>query len=80
MKEIIIYGADWCGDCIRSKAFLQMHAIPFEYVDLVKRPDAVAEVLERNQGRHVIPTIVFPDGTHLTEPSDEELGAKLGLN
>lgn len=74
-----MYGADWCGDCVRSKAFLTEHDIAFEYVDLVEHPDAVGEVLKRNQGRHVIPTVVFPDGTHLTEPTDEELGAKLGL-
>lgn len=79
MSEIIMYGAEWCGDCRRSKAFLNDHEVAFTYVDLERQPEAISIVLERNDGRRVIPTIVFPDGTHLTEPSDQQLMAKLGL-
>ena len=34
---------------------------------------------ERNDGNNIIPTIVFPDGSHLSEPSNEELAEKIGL-
>ena len=76
---IIMYGADWCGDCRRSKAFLDTHEVAYTMVDLVEHPLLIAEVIERNEGRRSIPVIVFPDGSHLTEPSDAELAAKLGI-
>ncbi len=48
-------------------------------MDLESNPDALEEVLSRNDGRRVIPTIVFPDGSHLTEPSNAELASFLGM-
>jgi len=77
--SIVLYGADWCPDCRRSKAFLRDQRIEYTYVDLEARPDEVASVLEYNDGKQIIPTIVFPDGSHLAEPSNEELAEKLGL-
>ena len=79
MSEILFYGAEWCGDCRRSKAFLDRHDVSYTYVDLEEHPALIEEVVRRNDGLQSIPTIVFPDGSHLTEPSDRELGAKLGL-
>lgn len=77
--DIVMYGADWCGDCRRSKAFLERRGVPFTYVDLEERPDEIAEVIRRNDGMRSIPVIVFGDGTHLTEPSNDALAAKLGI-
>ncbi len=78
-ENIVMYGADWCGDCRRSKAFLERRGVPFTYVDLEERPDEMAEVIRRNDGMRSIPVIVFDDGSHLTEPSNEALAAKLGM-
>lgn len=78
--QIVMYGAQWCPDCRRSKAFLDRNGVPYEYVDLETSADDVERVLELNEGRHVIPTIVFPDGSHVAEPSDAELAARLGLS
>lgn len=78
-RSIVLYGAEWCPDCRRSKAFLRDQRIEYTYVDLEARPDEVASVLEYNDGKQIIPTIVFPDGSHLAEPSNEELAEKLGL-
>ncbi|MEM9562416.1 MAG: GNAT family N-acetyltransferase [Actinomycetota bacterium] len=72
-----MYGADWCGDCRRSKAWFEANGVDYAYVDLAARPEAVDIVLERNNGLKRIPVIVFPDGSHLTEPSDEALAAKV---
>lgn len=80
VDEITLYGALWCPDCRRSKAFLTEQRVPFRYVDLEKHPEAVATVHEYNDGKQIIPTIVFPDGSVLVEPSDEELADKLGLS
>ena len=77
--SIVLYGAEWCPDCRRSKAFLRDQRIEYTYVDLEAHPDEVASVLEYNDGKQIIPTIVFPDGSHLAEPSNEELAEKLGL-
>ena len=77
--NIVMYGADWCGDCRRSKAFLEGRGVPFTYVDLEDRPEAMEEVIERNDGMRSIPVIVFDDGSHLTEPTNDALAAKLGL-
>jgi len=76
---IVLYGAAWCPDCRRSKAFLGEQRIAFHYVDLEAEPDQNAVVERYNGGRRIIPTIVFPDGSHLAEPSNEELASKLGL-
>ena len=76
---ITLYGAQWCPDCRRSKAFLRDQRIAYTYVDLEAKPEEIATVLELNGGKQIIPTIVFPDGTHIAEPSNEELAEKLGL-
>jgi mycoredoxin len=78
-ENIVMYGADWCGDCRRSKTFLEHRGVPFTYVDLEERPDQMDEVIRRNDGMRSIPVIVFDDGSHLTEPSNDALAAKLGL-
>ena len=80
MDDIIkVYGASWCPDCRRAKRFLGDQRIAFEWHDIEVDPDGVGVVQARNNGNNVIPTIVFPDDTHLAEPSNEELAEKLGL-
>lgn len=74
---VTVYGADWCGDCRRSKRLLNRHGVDHEWIDLVAQPERTGEVLRRNNGMQSIPVIVFADGTHLTEPSDTELTTKL---
>lgn len=77
---ITLYGASWCPDCRRSKAFLAAQRIPYTYVDLEQEPAAAQTVLSLNGGKQIIPTIVFGDGSHLSEPSNEQLAEKLGLS
>ncbi|HEY7754742.1 MAG TPA: FAD-dependent oxidoreductase [Actinomycetota bacterium] len=80
MAELIrVYGASWCPDCRRSKRFLGDQRVPFEWHDIEVDPDGVRVVQEHNGGNNIIPTIVFPDGSHLAEPTNEELASKLGL-
>eukprot|EP00808_Paulinella_micropora_P024901 g1531.t1 len=63
--SLVMYGEEWCPDCVRSKKFLKQHNVPFTVIP--GRPDF---------GTGRIPTIVFPDQSYLTEPSDAELEAK----
>lgn len=78
-KPLIVYGTPWCPDCRRSKQFLGEHRVPYDYIDIDQDPAAQAEVMRINRGNRSVPTIVFPDGSSLTEPSNEELAKKLGL-
>jgi mycoredoxin len=72
-----MYGAEWCGDCRRSKRFLDSNSVSYEYIDVEADASASEKVIEINGGQRSIPVILFSDGTHLTEPSDNDLKAKL---
>jgi thioredoxin reductase (NADPH) len=58
---------------------LGQHRIEFDWVDMETDPTAQAEVERINDGKRIIPTIIFPDGSILTEPSNDELAEKLGI-
>ena len=77
--DIVVYGAFWCPDCRRSKQFLGEHRIPYQWVNIEEDADAERRVIEMNDGRRIIPTILFSDGSQLVEPSNAELATKLGL-
>ncbi len=74
---ITVYSADWCGDCRRSKRLLAKLNVEYKLIDVESDLTAADKVREINGGMQSIPVIVFDDGTHLTEPSDDALTAKL---
>src|SRR5919204_699653 len=76
---IKMYGTNWCGDCKRAKKFLAEHRIAYDYIDVDQDAGALRIVEQTNAGKRIIPTIFFPDGAVLVEPSNAELAAKLGL-
>ena len=79
--DLTVYGALWCPDCRRSKQFLAEHRIAYRWVDIDQDTDAQQIVRELNNGRQIIPTIVFDDGGPvLAEPTNAELAARLGIN
>jgi len=75
--QITMYGAEWCGDCRRSKKFLDENKVAYNYIDVEADESAAEKVIEINGGMRSIPVIIFPDGSHLTEPSDPALKEKL---
>ena len=75
--KVTMYGAEWCGDCRRSKKFMEGNNVEFKYINVEEDLTAAEKVKELNNGMQSIPVIVFEDGTHLTEPSDNDLKAKL---
>ncbi len=79
-KGIVFYGATWCGDCRRSKEYLDTRHIPFTYINIDDDPDAVELVKKVNHGLASIPTIIFPDGQVLVEPTDQELAEAIDAN
>ncbi len=74
---IIVYGTDWCRDCRRAKGVLERFHIPYEWINIDIDPSAEAFVLVQNKGLRIVPTILFPDSTILTEPSNQCLMDKL---
>jgi thioredoxin reductase (NADPH) len=76
---LTVYGATWCPDCRRAKQFLGEQRIHYTSVDIEQDRDGQALVEGANGGKRIIPTIVFPDGSILVEPSNAELAAKLGI-
>lgn len=75
-SPIRMFGADWCGDCRRTKKQLDELNVAYEYIDLIATPEAADEALAIS-GRKNIPVVVFPDGSHFVEPSNADVSAKL---
>ena len=80
--KILMYGTIWCGDTIRAKKIFEKYKIDFEWINIDKDSEAAQRVKELNNGYKSVPTIIFPDGAILVEPSNETLTNKfieLGL-
>ncbi len=75
-SQIVAYTVSWCGDCKRAKAFLTQNNIQYVEIDVDNDPQAAEFVRTINNGNRSVPTIIFPDGTKLVEPSTEQLKAK----
>lgn len=78
MAEIEFYGADWCGDCRRSKSLLNTLGVEYDMFD-VEESKEHADKAQAISGRTNIPVIKFADGVHLVEPSDAVLHAELKI-
>lgn len=77
--DITMYGTNWCSDCKRAKKFFGEQRVHYEFVDIDGDPEGLTLVERINDGKQIIPTLVFGDGSTLVEPSNAELAAKLGL-
>ncbi|HEY9077371.1 MAG TPA: glutaredoxin domain-containing protein [Anaerolineaceae bacterium] len=75
---IVVYGTTWCGDTRRARAVLDRKNIPYKWIDIDQNPEGRKFVEKVNKGYRSVPTIVFPDGSILVEPGENELLAKLG--
>ena len=78
--NITVYGAPWCPDCKRAKQFLGKQRVPYIWVDIDQDEEGRRYVQQANNGRQIIPTILFEDGSILVEPSNAEMAAKLGIS
>jgi thioredoxin reductase (NADPH) len=74
-----VYGAAWCPHCKRMKKFLAEHKVRYANVDIDAEPEAIERLKEMQDGGQIIPTVVYPDGTHEVNPSDENLARRIGL-
>ncbi len=72
-----MYTTVWCGYCSRLKAQLGREGIAFEEIDIELDPAAAALVESVNGGNQTVPTLVFEDGTAMTNPSIGQVKEKL---
>jgi len=76
---LTVYGAPWCPHCKRVKKFLAAHRVRYANIDIDTEPGAIERVKQLQDGGQIIPTVVYADGTHEVNPSDEALARRIGL-
>lgn len=72
-----MYSTRWCGYCHRLKRQLRREGIAFDEVDIDRDPGAATLVEQANDGNQTVPTLVFADGSALTNPTLDEVMTRL---
>jgi len=75
--QIVLYGVSWCGDCRRARQIFAQMGVSYLEVDIDADSQAEAFVKHINRGNRSVPTLIFPDGSTLTEPDNVSLTNKL---
>lgn len=78
-QRIRVFGAPWCPDCKRSKQFLGEQRIPYDWIDIEQDETGRKYVQQVDDGKQIIPTILFADGSILVEPTNADLARKLDI-
>jgi mycoredoxin len=73
-----MYTTDWCGYCVRLKKLMQREGIQFAEVNIEHDDEAADLVMRANGGNRTVPTLLFPGGVALTNPSIDQVKAQLG--
>lgn len=79
MSSIQFYGADWCPDCQRAKAYLKENNIDYNFIDVELDKEATSRVEAINNGKRIIPTIIINTKPY-TNPDNATLANILGIN
>ena len=74
---LTMYTTTWCGYCRRLKDGLGRAGIGYTEVDIERVEGAADTVARVNDGNHTVPTVVFSDGSALTNPTVEQVREKL---
>jgi mycoredoxin len=75
---VTMFTTTWCGYCVRLKKLMQREGIEFAEVDIEQDDSAAEKVMQANGGNRTVPTLLFTDGTALTNPSIDQVKAQLG--
>lgn len=78
-KPIILYTSRFCGHSRSVERFMEKHDVPVELINIDGNKEARARLIEINGGYASVPTLLFPDGSKLTEPPIGRLRQKLGI-
>ena len=79
MANMTIYSTEWCGYCHRLMKQLDREGVPYDTVDIEQDPTAADYVMSVNGGNQTVPTVVFADGSALTNPSLAQVKAKIAV-
>ncbi len=74
---VTMYSTPWCGYCHRLKGQMRREGIAFNEVDIEQDPQAADYVMSVNGGNQTVPTLLFEDGTALTNPSLAQVKERL---
>lgn len=74
---VTMYTTTWCGYCVRLKKLMQLEGIGFAEVDIEADEQAADLVMSANGGNRTVPTLIFADGTALTNPTIDQVRAQL---
>ena len=74
---VTMYSTKWCGYCFRLRKQLDREGIAYDVVDIEKVPDAAFVVEQVNNGNQTVPTMIYADGLAHTNPSLQQVKAKL---
>jgi len=77
MSNVTMYTTSWCGYCARLKGQLKRAGVGYNEVDIEQQPEAADIVTKVNNGNRTVPTLVFADGSALTNPSVAQVTGKL---
>jgi mycoredoxin len=75
--QLTMYTTSWCGFCRTLKKQLARAGIEIAEVDIERDEAAAAFVMSVNGGNQTVPTVVFPDGTTLVNPSAAQVRERL---
>jgi len=78
--KLTMYSTPWCGYCQRLKAQLGREGIEFVEIDIEQDPESADFVMSVNGGNQTVPTVVFPNGQAVTNPSLAQVKEILGLS
>ncbi|MCE5207376.1 MAG: glutathione S-transferase N-terminal domain-containing protein [Chloroflexi bacterium] len=76
-SQIVIYATQWCPDCLRVRRLLDEMKIEYKLIDINQDERGKEYVMRVNHGNKSVPTILFPDGSILVEPSNSILSQKI---
>lgn len=74
---VVMYTTAWCPDCWRAKQVMNSMQVKYQEIDITNDEEATELVIRLNNGNQSVPTLVFADGTVMTEPPTHLLMQKL---
>ena len=77
-EALVLYSTPWCGPCRTLKRLLTEQGIAYAEVNIEETPGAAEFVMSVNRGNQTVPTVLFPDGSTLTNPRLADVTTKLG--
>ncbi|KUN85144.1 MULTISPECIES: mycoredoxin [Streptomyces] len=77
LGTVTMYSTTWCGYCQRLKKQLEREGIAYTEINIEQDPESAAFVEKANGGNQTVPTVLFADGSTLTNPSLAQVKQKI---